>query len=290
MPSGFSSFNIQGQNGSQGVSSIAVSNYNNRKRSNMRKRDIEGKYGQLVRILEQDNVFGERAVDRGDCRTATVITLVDCDLLVINKVRFDERFQQSVKLIKNNVVKFLASILRIKELSADSSYYYSLILNTHHKELKRDFTLTTQNQPIENLFLISRGSFQLYKVIQQSDSKSEFYRGFSADDKKRIFSMLKGKKLPIALVGHQEIINDEIFFPQAEGRSLCITTCSSSEAIVFQLNMVAVKSLPSDIVRTLGELSRIKIENRIAYFERHVRIMLGLVSQQPNLALFKRYL
>ena len=54
--------------------------------------------------------------------------------------------------------------------------------------------------------------------------------------------------------------------------------------------MVAVKSLPSDIVRTLGELSRIKIENRIAYFERHVRIMLGLVSQQPNLALFKRYL
>ena len=237
----------------------------------------EGSYGTLMRVMEGDSIFGERAIENQTLCSASVVTLSQCQLIFVHRRTFEQVFRANLQKFSGGSFKMLADVLGVRDINQDLQTYYTLLLNTETSVLIRDQCAAVQGIPIERLSLITKGSMMVSKQILASERNTEFYKGISEEDLNFIFARLSGYRVPLTLVGEGELIGEEIF---TGSRSKFSITCAMNSASLLFLNSFALKSLPKSTRENVGSLFRLKVKNRIQIFQKRLNKLVSRAREE----------
>lgn len=121
----------------------------------------------------------------------------------------------------------------------------------------------------------------MYKTVEPSEKNSDFYKGFSKQEKERIFSVLSGKKIKICEILGNAIIGEEMM-NNSKGKFDVSIHCLSVLGKYFKLKENALTNLPNALRKDLSKMIYIKRKTRIEHFKKIVKLMLSNYHKMPK--------
>ncbi|TNV87944.1 hypothetical protein FGO68_gene15687 [Halteria grandinella] len=128
-----------------------------------------------VTKLEQGMSFGELALNNNQPRAATIACREDCHFAVMVKADYQKCLQTITKKHLQTILDFLRELPFIKHGMSSRSQLIKLQFNLHKKEYKRGQFVTKESDPLEHVFIIIKGEFEVTKkvTIKCEDKREE---------------------------------------------------------------------------------------------------------------------
>jgi len=169
-------------------------------------------YGVIVGQLEKGDHFGEKALFRTHKRSASVITINEVELLVLDRETF-KHVQYEFERMKHLITEFLKVTMPCMEKVSALQVLESLMYVCDVRDFPYHKTLANEGQPAEDFFLVYEGRCELTKTIIYDNSECS---KIPTSEVKSLYGLKKTKKEEIVVsnVEKGSFIAEEICFPE----------------------------------------------------------------------------
>lgn len=234
--------------------------------------EFKSKYGPKVRDLESWSLFGDRAIDRGKPRTATIITLTNTELIRIRQTDYQNVIKGALRAKKFKLTGFIAETLKLPQKGADFKIMFSILPSVERIKLKKGQFLVTQGSEMEMVYLVKKGEFKFTKTVSY-EPNSQFYKNLLPAKIQSIFSQMYDRPVPLGFIGEHEFFGEEFLFVSNKCWEYDVE-CMSEKALVLAVRNHAMKGFPSRFQENWRLICEQRIQFRVRQFLRTLDVFM----------------
>jgi len=230
------------------------------------------KYGKQIAQLKDWSVFGEFSQHLATCRTASIITLTNTELICMSREVYNNLFKDIIKSKKSKLVKFIIDCFKMSHRSQDIAFVVTLIPHIQKIKLRKGDVIAKQCDPLSNIYIVKKGEIRLSKDIRD-EPLSAYYSSMTSDKADETLKYLKGRTLQVGLCGANEVLGEEFLFSQNPTHE-CTMVCASVKATLMVFKNSVFKNLPAAIKDFWRSIHEKKQDFRVTNFNSTILLML----------------
>ena len=286
---------------------------------NKNKKIVSLPYYEFVNVFTTGQTFGYFALENANSkRTATIITLEDCEFGVITKQDYDKLLKQVNEKIRKKFYSIIFSLSPFMKIPKKffENYYYNFF---DYHLIERKHVLIQQGEINENVHVLRNGEYSMsffgniidlnnviislkkyvdnvvYKIENEDEFNNNNNNKISDDEEKRYFEEEENDELVLMKSYKSKEFNEKIY--EKKNINICLIKDRDLIGLNDMINFENKKSFFTVVCETneseiymiqIKLLKRLRIEKEIKIFEKNKIIYLIERLQNYKQNLFKK--
>lgn len=141
--------------------------------------------------------------------------------------------------------------------------------------MSRNEHLFKQDDTVNYLYVVKKGTLQLEKTINKIDKQDSYYASFDNEKFKKIKNCLTDKKILLNTISESEVIS-ELVVPGHCDRHNYSAVCKTSFAVIYALDKNRIKAFPRSVIEIITHTFSLKEKSRIDKFTKDVSLRIKM--------------